>query len=99
MCTKWLWSYPVDVAVAVAQYSDKTYFFQTPTSSIPVFEKRWKEKNAKLWPVRRENSLSKHRQPQLCHMNPKMATFSTKVTQKGRTDTQTLGGVKFISTF
>ena len=49
MCTKWLWSYPVDVAVAVAQYSDKTYFFQTPTSSIPVFEKRWKEKNAKLW--------------------------------------------------
>ena len=52
MCTKWLWSYPVDVAVAVAQYSDKTYFFQTPTSSIPVFEKNWKEKNAKLRPVR-----------------------------------------------
>lgn len=49
--------------------------------------------------VRRENSLSKHRQPQLCHMNPKIARYSTKVTQKGRTDTQTLGGVKFISTF
>lgn len=104
MCTKWLWSYPVDVAVAVAQYSDKTYFFQTPTSSIPVFEKRWKEKNAKLWlsakcEGKMENSLRKHRQPQLCHMNPKMATFSTKVTQKRRTDNQTLGGVKFISTF
>ena len=49
--------------------------------------------------VRRENSLRKHRQPQLCHMNPEMATFFTKVTQKRRTDKQTLGGVKFISTF
>ena len=77
MCTKWLWSYPVDVAVAVAQYSDRTYFFPTPTSSIPVFEKRWKEKmrSCGQCEVRRENSLCKNRQPQLCYMNPKMATL------------------------
>lgn len=53
MCTQWLWSYPVDVAVAVAQYSDRTYFFQTPASSIPVLKKEWKEKKAKLWPRER----------------------------------------------
>jgi len=34
----------VDVAVAVAQYSDRTYFFQTPASSIPVFKTRVKRK-------------------------------------------------------
>ena len=28
-------TYPVEVAVAVAQYSDKTYFFLTSASSIP----------------------------------------------------------------
>lgn len=80
MCTQWLWSYPVDVAVAVAQYSDRTYFFQTPASSIPVLKKEWKEKKKRscghandlfsskdvIWTsVPRENSLSKHRQPKL----------------------------------
>ena len=29
-------TYPVEVAVAVAQYNDKTYFLPTSVSSIPI---------------------------------------------------------------